>query len=175
MAKSQRITFVVLAAAAAVAGLVDAVTYVSATASLARATSLAGFDALDIANHLAIAVAVLAALAAVVCNLGARRLAVPAFSLLLVSGITALIAGGLYSIGTTLFHAASVSIRADIGSATPGSPILQLYSLISAVMGSGYVLAPVPVVFAVAAVLVPLLAVARSVNIRRTVTTPITA
>lgn len=153
MATSRRIAWAALVIAAIVGFIIDASVYAAAVASLLDGTSVAGFDSLALANHLAAVVAALAALAVVVRTFGAKRVTVPAFSLLLASGITALIAGGLYGIGATLFPISNQTVI-DKGGNVPGSAALELNSLLSGVMGSGYDLAPVPVVLAIGALLV---------------------
>jgi hypothetical protein len=166
MTTPQRIASIVLIVAALLAGVVDAIAYVVTFTRFGVGPSVAAFDALDLANHLAAVVAALAGLAVVVRTLGSRRIAVPAFTLLLVSGITALITGGLWTIGVTLYRVANQAVLDAPGGTIPGSPELRLVSLLSGVMGSGYVLAPVPVILAVAAALIPFIAIARRVIVR---------
>jgi hypothetical protein len=165
----QRIASIVLIVAALAAGVADAVAYTLAVTSLRTGTSAAGFDLLDLANHLAAVVAALAGLAVVVRTFGSRRLAVPAFTLLLVSGITALIAGGLWMIGVPLFELSNQAVLDAGAGQVAGSPELRLSSLLSGVMGSGLVLAPVPEILAVAAALIPLIALARRMFARAVV------
>jgi len=153
MPSSRRIAFVALVIAAIVGAIIDVSVYAVAVASLLGGTSVAGFDSLAFANHLAAVVAALAVLSVVARTFGAKRVMVPAFSLLLASGITALIAGGLYAIGKTLFTISNQTVI-DNGGNVPGSAALELNSLLSGVMGSGYDLAPVPVVLAIGALLV---------------------
>ncbi len=71
----------------------------------------------------------------------------------LASGITGLIAVGLYAIGESLFPISNQTVI-DNGGNIPGSAALQLNSLLSGVMGSGYDLAPAPVVLAIGALVV---------------------
>jgi hypothetical protein len=163
---AQRIASTVLIVAAIVVGAADAAIYAIATTSLGAGTTAAGFDLLDLANRLAAIVAALAGLAVVVRTLGARRIAVPAFTLLLVSGITAVVAVGLWTIGVTLFALSNQAVLDAPAGQVAGSPELQLSSLISGVMGSGLVLAPVPAILAVTSALIPLIAVARRVVAR---------
>ena len=153
MAIYQRFATLALIAAAIVVSIIDVAVYSLAVASLLGGASVAGFDSLALANHLAAVVAALAALSVIARTVGAKRVTVPAFSLLLASGITGLIAVGLYAIGKTLFPISNQTVI-DNGGNIPGSAALQLNSLLSGVMGSGYDLAPAPVVLAIGALVV---------------------
>jgi len=152
MVTVQRVASVALVVASIVGGVIDVSVYAVAVASLLGGTSVAGFDLLALANHLAGVIAALAALSVIVRAFGAKRVTVPAFSLLFASGITALIAGGLYATGETLFPISNQTVI-DNGN-VPGSAALELNSLLSGVMGSGYDLAPVPIVLAIGGLLV---------------------
>jgi len=149
---------------AILAGAVNVAGYIYAFANLEDGPSPSGWDALAFSNHLAPVVAGLAALAVIVRSFMSGRVLAPSLGLLLASGVTALIAGGLYLLGHTMV---AISNDTVLDWSTP-SRELDLNSLLLGVQGSGYDLVPVPLVLLVAALIV--LAVAR---VRRALTSPV--
>ncbi|THG31045.1 hypothetical protein [Naasia lichenicola] len=149
MPKSRPAPSTILLIVAAVVALLDVLLYGLAFAALADGPTAPGYGLLLVANRTAILVAFGASLGVLVggvrTELTARAVTSRSMALLLAAGVTAGIAAGLYALGGALAGLA------------PEQQPLDLNSLLLAVSGTGYDLAAVPIVLAVAAGILPLI------------------
>ena len=129
-------TLVTVAVLGAVAAAADAALYVVALVSLSGGPSATGWDALQIANRLALGVALLGAAAGVLA--GSRRRGAPGV-LLAAAAVTLTLAVGMRVLGERL------------ASIEPTAQPSDLYVALLAIEGTGSDLLPVPIVLVLGA------------------------
>jgi len=149
----------ILVALSALATISVIVLYVIALSVLAGGPSIAGYDLLDIANRGTWLVAGIVVVTVWSARLG-KSVAVAAGGLALASGIVGGVCGGLWLLGTSLSGFQNLS-----------QP-LELNSLLLAVSGTGYIVAPAAVVLAIGSLIVAATPFARA---RLTVARPAVA
>lgn len=138
MAKITRFVAPALVVLAAASGLATVMLYSIALGILASGPSIGGYDWLDVANRSTWLVAAFVVVATWAGRFG-KGVAVAAGALALASGVVGVIALGLWVLGLSLSGFQSV--------AQP----LGLNSLLLAVAGTGYIVAPAAMVLAVGA------------------------